>query len=298
MNRAFVVVNPAAGGGRTERLWRRLRDDLVGLGLDFEWAATTGPGGATGLARHAAGDGWPLVVAVGGDGTLNEVVNGVLDAEGRTRAALGVISTGRGRDACANLGLPSDPALAARRLLTGAETALDLGLAEWPDGTRRCFVNACGAGFDAVVARRVAARGGSGTVPYVRGVLEALAAQRAVAVEIALDGAAAWAGPVTAVVVANGACYGGGMRIAPAANLGDAQLDLVVLGDLGRMELVWWLPSVYRGEHLAHRKIFTRHAREVVIRAAEPLPTHVDGEPTRSTPVTLRVLPGALRLLR
>ncbi|OGK97409.1 MAG: hypothetical protein A3D33_13255 [Candidatus Rokubacteria bacterium RIFCSPHIGHO2_02_FULL_73_26] len=298
MSRAFVVVNPAAGGGRTARAWRTLQDELARLGLDFEWAATAGPGGATELARRAAADGWPLVIAVGGDGTLNEVVNGLVDAGGRPRAALGVIGTGRGRDACANLGLPADPMLAARRLLTGADVALDLGVAEWPDGTRRCFVNACGAGFDAVVARRVAARGGSGTVPYVRGVLEALRAQRPLAVDLVLDGAQTWRGPVTAVVVANGARYGGGMRIAPAADPTDACLDLVVLGALGRLELVWWLPTVYRGEHLGHRKIFTRRAREVVIRAATPLPTHVDGEAAPPTPVTLRVLPGALRLRR
>jgi len=298
VSRAFVVVNPAAAGGRTERAWRGLRDDLARLGLDFDWAATAGPGGATALARRAAADGWPLVVSVGGDGTLNEVVNGLVDADGRAGAALGVIGTGRGRDACANLGLPADPALAARRLVTGVEAAVDLGAAVWRDGTRRYFVNACGAGFDAVVARRVAARGGSGTVPYVRGVLEALRAQRPVPIEIELDGAPAWAGPVTAAVVANGARYGGGMRIAPAADPADGVLDLVVLGALGRLELVWWLPTVYRGEHLAHRRIFTRRAREVVLRAAAPLPTHLDGEATPPTPVTLRVAPGALRLRR
>ena len=156
MSRAFAVVNPAAGGGRTERVWRGLRDELTRSGLALEWVATAAPGDATALARRAALEGWPLIVAVGGDGTLNEVVNGVVDADGRARATIGLIATGRGRDACANLGLAAEPEIAARRLLIGAEARIDLGVAAGPDGTRRYFVTAAGAGFDAVVARRVA----------------------------------------------------------------------------------------------------------------------------------------------
>jgi diacylglycerol kinase family enzyme len=116
--------------------------------------------------------------------------------------------------------------------------------------------------------------------------------------EVEADGAAAWTGRISSVVVANGAYYGGGMKIAPAADAADGHLDLVVLGDLGRLELLWWLPTVYRGAHLACPKIATGRARRLTIRAASPLPVHVDGEPAGETPVTFEVRPGALTLRR
>lgn len=184
MTRAFVVVNPAAGGGRTARVWRRLRDALAHRGLRFESAETRGRGHATELAREAALAGWPLIVAVGGDGTLDEVVNGVTDAHGAPLATTAAILTGRGRDACRNLGLAADPYLAARRLLEGDDSLADLGVAEWPDGARRYFLNAAGAGFDAAVARRAAMYGGTGTLPYLRAVLAALSSHRAVTMTI------------------------------------------------------------------------------------------------------------------
>jgi len=293
---ALLVVNPAAGGGRTERLWRVVRDDLHRLGFAFEWTATTGPGRATDLAREAAEAGVSLVVAVGGDGTLNEVVNGAVGDE-RPRPVVGAILTGRGRDAARNFGIAADPRRAARRLMEGAEVVVDLVRAEWPGGAQRWVVSAAGAGFDAAVAARAATRRGPGTLPYLLSVVATLSRHATVPAEIEADGERVWTGPLTAAVVANGAHYGGGMKIAPAANPADGRLDLVVLGDLGRLELLRWLPTVYRGRHLANPKIRTRVARRVAIRPARPLPVHVDGEPAPPTPVTLTIRPGALRLL-
>jgi diacylglycerol kinase (ATP) len=110
----------------------------------------------------------------------------------------------------------------------------------------------------------------------VRGAVEAIARHRAVDAAIEVDGRPAWSGRLATAVVANGPCFGGGMRIAPAADPGDGLLDLVVLGDVGRWELLWWLPTVYRGEHAANRKVVSLPA----------------------TPFTLTVLPGALPLRR
>ncbi|HEY2994435.1 MAG TPA: diacylglycerol kinase family protein [Methylomirabilota bacterium] len=292
---ALLVVNPAAGGGRTERLWRDLRDDLHRRGFAFEWTTTTGPGRATDLAREAAEAGVSLVVAVGGDGTLNEVVNGAVGDE-RPRPVVGAILTGRGRDAARNFGIAADPRQAARRLVEGIETTVDLVRAEWPGGAHRWVVSAAGAGFDAAVAARAATRRGPGTLSYLLSVVTTLSQHATVPAEIEADGERAWTGPLTAAVVANGAHYGGGMKIAPAANPADGRLDLVVLGDLGRLELLCWLPTVYRGRHLANPKIRTRAARRVTVRSDRPLPVHVDGEPAPPTPVTLTIRPGALRL--
>jgi YegS/Rv2252/BmrU family lipid kinase len=296
VTRAVVVVNPAAGGGRTERRWPALRDELRRLGLVFEWAPTTGRGAATALARAAAQAGADLVVAVGGDGTLSEVVNGVADAP--PGPTVGALLTGRGRDAVRNLGLAADPSTAARRLVEGADVRVDLVRAEWSDGSRRYAVGSTGAGFDARVAARSTTGGGRGTLPYLAGVLATLSEHVPVAAEIERDGAPAWSGRLSLAVAANGPYFGGGMKIAPGADVTDGLLDLVVLGDLGRLELLRWLPSVYRGAHLASPKVTLSRARRVTIRPARALPVHVDGEVAPSTPVTFRACPGALRLRR
>lgn len=294
--RAFVIVNPAAGGGRTGQRWPGLQERLHGAGLTFEWAATAARGDGVTVARRAARDGWPLVVAVGGDGTVNEVINGLVDAEGRALATLGVVLTGRGRDVCRNLGVPRDPVAAALRLVPGGDTAHDLGLVEWAGG-RRYFVNAAGCGFDAEVARRTQSRAGSGTLPYLLGVLAALRAHAPAPVTLMVDGSS-WSGRAAAVVVANGAWYGGGMKIAPEAATADGSLDLVVLGDIGRLELLRWLPAVYRGAHVRNPKVVTRPCRRVAVDSQASLPVHVDGELATTTPVHVEVRPGALRLRR
>jgi YegS/Rv2252/BmrU family lipid kinase len=295
--RSLVIVNPAAGGGRTERLWRGLRDDLQRQAFHFEWVATSARGSAAELAREAAAAGVSLVVAVGGDGTLNEVVNGAVGDDGPA-PAVGAILTGRGRDAARNFALPRDPREAARRLVEGEEHAVDLVRAAWADGSRRWVLNAAGAGFDAAVAARAASGGGTGTLPYLAAVLTTISAHEPVPAEIETDAAGAWSGRLTAAVVANGAYYGGGMKIAPAADGADGRLDLVVLGDLGRLELLRWLPTVYGGGHLRCAKVSARPARRVRVTAARPLPVHVDGEAAPSTPVTFTVVPRALRLRR
>lgn len=298
MTRAFVVVNPAAGGGRTGWLWPGLRDRLHRLGLEFEAAETSGRGAATDLTREAVRVGWPLVVAVGGDGTVNEVINGLTDADGRSLATLGVVLTGRGRDVGRSLGLSTDPETALRRLVAGEEVLVDLGAVEWEGGPLRHMVNTAGAGFDAVVARRVQSAGGSGTLPYLLGILGALRRHRPVAASIQLDDRPIWAGSMTAAVVANGPYYGGGMQIAPAADPDDGDLDLVIVGDLGRAELLAWLPTLYRGTHLRHARVTTARGRAVRIATDPPVPVHLDGEAVAATPVRIGVRRRALRLRR
>jgi YegS/Rv2252/BmrU family lipid kinase len=293
--RAFAVVNPAAGAGATRRLWPRLAASLRASGLDVEVAMTTRPAEGTDLARRAVDAGHSLVIAVGGDGTVNEVVNGITSVEGPPRATLGVIATGRGRDVCRNFGIPRPPAEAARLIATGRDTLADLGEVEFATGPR-LFATAIGTGFDADVARRAQGRRGPGTLPYLLGVIQALGSYRPRPIE--LTGDVRWRGDVTAVVVANGAFYGGGMKIAPPATATDGVLDVVVLGAMRRLELLRWLPRLYPGTHTRHPGIALYPARTIRIDAPVPLPVHVDGEPSGTTPITVRVRPGALRVRR
>ena len=247
------------------------------------------------LAEEAVRRAVPLVVAVGGDGTLNEVVNGVTGDAGRSRAAVGALLTGRGRDACRTLGLPRDPVEAASRLAAGSERAVDLGVVRW-QGTQRYFVNAAGAGFDAAVAAVAARLGGGGTIPYLRAVAAGIMGYRPVEIALCCDGRQEPRQAAAGVVLANGACFGGGMRIAPGADPCDGALDLVVLGPLGRWELVRWLPTLYWGGHVRNRKVRISRARVVAVESPEPVPVQIDGEPWGGTPFEASVCPGALRL--
>jgi len=290
---AVVVVNPAAGGGRTARVWRRLRD-LMAATLPAEHVETRAAGDGERLARQAAAAGAPLVVAVGGDGTLNEVVNGVRSV-GST-AAVGAVLTGRGCDACRNFGVPRDPVAAVRALADGGDARFDLGCAEWADGRRRWFTISAGAGFDAAVARRAQSVRARGTLPYLAAVMASITQHRAIATTLELDGEREPSMPLTAVVAANGRWFGGGMKIAPHADVADGLLDVVVLGALGRLELLRWLPTIYPGTHVRHPRVSVRRARSLRVDAVVPLPTHVDGEPIGVTPVTVTVEAGALRL--
>jgi YegS/Rv2252/BmrU family lipid kinase len=273
-----------------------IRDAMHRAGLAVDVAETTGPGHGTVLAREAVDAGWPLVVAVGGDGTVNEVVNGLIAPPAPARAELGVVMTGRGRDVCRNFGVPRDPRAAVHRLVAGRPSAVDVGWLEPAEGPRRCFLNAGGGGLDGVVARRTAGGGRGGRWGYVAGLLSALRAHHSVPVSLAVDGQAMWSGCVTTVVAANGACFGGGMRIAPRADPTDGRLDVIVVGALSRAELVAWLPALYRGWHVHNRKVTMR--REVAVRLDAPLPLQVDGEPAGTGPARLTVLPAVLRLVR
>lgn len=236
----------------------------------------------------------PLVVAVGGDGTLNEVVNGVAPLREERPVTVGALMTGRGRDACRNLGFLRDPRRAARRLKEGRVVSCDLGLAVWPGG-RRFFLGWAGAGFDAMVAERAGSRGGQLT--YLRAVVTSLRDYHPAEVAVAVSGVEAWTGLAASVVVCNGQSFGGGMRIAPGARPDDGQLDVVLLGALGRAELIRWLPTVYWGGHLANPKIKTWRAAAVRVTTPAPLPVQIDGELCAHTPLDITIHPAALRLL-
>jgi len=152
--------------------------------IEIRAVETAGLGSGIELSRGAVRDGWPLVVAVGGDGTVNEVVNGVMDGSesvdtsAAPTTAVAVIPTGRGRDVCRNLGIAADPMVAARRVVEGDEIVFDVGVAESADGRCRYFVSAAGVGFDAAVAERARRGWAPGTIGYLLAVLKCLGAYR------------------------------------------------------------------------------------------------------------------------
>jgi diacylglycerol kinase (ATP) len=296
----IVIVNPAAGAGSTGRRWPPVAKHLLEEGYRFEEVVTTRPGEAADVARRAADEGRSVVVAVGGDGTVNEVVNGLLTAARDSRPALGVIPTGTGTDLCRTFGIPKDLLLAANLLLHGAGRRIDAGRVTClgPKGaTTRYFLNIADAGIGGDVADFV--NGGfkfiNGELTFSVAAVITLFRWQNRRLSLQLDGQAR---EVTAqqVVVANCQYYGGGMRIAPHALPDDGLFDVIIHGDLGAFETIRLLGKVRQGTHLSHPKIERLQARRVEISCDRPVGVDADGERPGALPAQFEIVPGAIEL--
>lgn len=296
-----VIVNPVAGARSTRRKWPLISRLLERVGLSFDFDYTEGVGHAMELARIAASDGYRYLVAVGGDGTVNEVANGILHSTNASTTALGVVSTGTGSDFARSAGLARDYAAACSRLTSLKRLTIDVGVVEYQrDGKtqERFFINSAGAGFDAAVVRETERlpKFFGGTIPYLMGMLRTLVSYRNKPVTLKI-GEEAESQRVLTVSVANGNYMGGGMRIAPDAVLDDRLLDVVVIGDMGKLEILKEFPTIYKGTHVNHPKVSVRKTAEVTIESAKPMLVYADGEMLGECPATFKVLPGALSLV-
>ena len=305
---ALVIVNPASGGGQTGRDWSGHERTIRAAGLDCDCVLTQSPGQATGLARDAVREGRPLVVAAGGDGTMNEVVNGFFD--GRERIAsptrFGILPLGTGGDFRRSAGVPTRLRAAASALAAalrdGVYRPLDLGRVTYAtDSGRelRHFLNVSDAGIGGEVASLVnrGPRLPHGSLTFLVASLRALASWRNVPMRIDLDGEPRRE-VCQQVVVANAQYYGGGMRIAPLASWSDGLFDVVIVGDVGLKVNLLGLRRIRRGTHLQglSPKISWLRARRVDIDSPSPVRIDVDGEQLGRLPATFEILPSALEL--
>lgn len=299
----WVIVNPVAGNGRTGRRWGGLEARLRLEGIRMEVVFTQEPGHATLLARQGLEAGFSTIIGVGGDGTLHEILNGLPleDPERMRTVRLGMLPLGTGSDFVRTFGLPRDPVAAALRLREGRAHLVDVGQVSCQragERVTRYFINAAGLGFDGEVADRtnrgIKAFGATGT--YLVYLFLTLLLYQNKTVTVRLDGEER-SGRMNSVLVCNGRYFGGGMFIAPRAEVDDGWFDVILLGDLGRGEIVWNLPRVYRGTHLTHPKITWRRAREVHVEARERMFLQAEGELIGEAPATFRILPRALSFL-
>ncbi len=288
MGLAFIV-NPIAGGGRARQLWPQIEEELRARGVAWERFETEGPGHAVALARQAAGGGYSAVVAVGGDGTLNEVVNGV----GTGSVPVGLIPLGTGVDFPRTAGVPRTPKEALSVVLAGRVTPIDVGVVNG-----RLFCNVAGTGFDARVAARVNRTGKrqGGTIPYVMAVFATLFTYQNVPLRITIDGVSQEVKSLL-MAVGNGRFYAGGMMICPQADLRDGRFDVVIGGDIGKLGTIMTLPKVFSGGHLRHPKVTYHRARQVIVDGPGDLGIQADGELVGHLPATFELLPAALPML-
>lgn len=303
-----VILNPQAGGGRAARRWPALRAALDAAVGPYTLHRTQGPNEATRHARAALRRGVDRVVAVGGDGTLNEVVNGFFadDAPVHPAAVLVPISCGTGGDFRRSLGAPAAPEAAAQALLQPRTRRVDVGRLQYTTAAGReavrYFLNVASFGMSGAVDRAVHAlpprARASGRLAYLAAILHTLIRYRNQPVALAVDDAPVYTGPVRNVAVANGRFFGGGLPIAPEAWIDDGLLEVVVLGDLPRRAVLRHAGRFYAGTHLALDGVHAFRGRRVTAQPRTPTPVllDVDGEAMGRLPATFTICPRALRI--
>ncbi len=299
--RAKVIVNPAAGANSTRRKWPRLSQVLKHIGLSFDHEYTEGVGHAIELAKTAVVAGYRYVVAVGGDGTVNEVANGILGSGSASDMSIGIISTGTGSDFVRSVGIPRHYISACSCLTSSKRFLIDVGIIEYQNKgktARRFFLNGAGIGFDAAVVEATERfpKYFGGTVPYVAGLLRTFLGYRNKSMMMRV-GDRSEVRRTLSVVVSNGSYFGGGMHVAPEASLNDSLLDVVVIGDIGKFDLLKSLPMVYRGTHGKHPKVSMEKVVKITVESAERVLVHADGELLGEGPASFWLVPAALNIV-
>jgi diacylglycerol kinase (ATP) len=299
----LIIVNPASDNGATRRYWQRAQAAFERDGLDTTTVLTEAPGHAVELAAGAAASGHEVVQYVGGDGTANEVVNGLLRIPADRRPALACLPRGTGADLPRGLRLERGEHAAAARLRRGYARPLDVVASSFRDAggglIERYYVNMADAGLGGYVAQHAnsSTKVFGGFASFLWAILASFVAYHKPAVRVLVDGEQKYEGRTTSVVVANGPYFGGGMYMAPGARSDDGLLDVVVIGDVSKRDLATNLHRLYRGTHLTHPKISHFIGREVGVEGEQPVPLEMDGEQPGVTPWRARVVPSALRVV-
>jgi len=302
-----VILNPTAGSGAAARKRAAIVAALTTGGTAPEVVSTQGPGDAGRLIREARLDGVDCAVLVGGDGTLNDAVQGYLENDGSVAdgPALGLIPSGTGGDFRRSFQLGDSVEAAAQRILDASPRPLDLGLltvtSHEGKSIRRAFINITSFGIGGLTDRIVNAspKWIGGKAAFFLGTLRAMLVYQNLPVRVRVDGQVCLEAPIFNVALANGRYFGGGMMIAPDADPSDGLLDVVSLHDLSKLQSALLSQHIYKGSHLSLPGVSVARGKVV---EAEPLAAgtevlvDMDGETPGRLPLRAELAPGALRL--
>ncbi|MBE5784643.1 MAG: diacylglycerol kinase family lipid kinase [Clostridiales bacterium] len=289
MEKLYFIVNPVSGGGRGKSAFLEAEKLMKEKGVPYEAVYSEWPGHAVTLAKEAAERGESCIVAVGGDGTVNEVASAVCGRGIR----MGVLPFGTGNDLARVAPFPMDVGAAVDTLIAGYTRPMDAGMAN-----DRFFLNVAGFGFDADVLQNTTRFKGRfrGMIPYLLGIAATLSRLRHMKLTFTHDGKTESRTGVL-VSVGNGQYFGGGMRALPTADLYDGLFDVIVINDLALPRLVSLLPRFIKGKHMDHPAVEHIRTAEFTVTCEEPSTLNLDGELGGSTPVTFRILPGAIPMI-
>ena len=286
-----LIANPAAGGGKARTLADRAARLFTRRGASYALDLTTGPGHAAGLAKLAVTSG-STVVIIGGDGTVNEALPGML----HSGVPLGIIPAGSGNDLIKSLAIPNSLERSVETILAGRTSVIDCGTING-----RPFVNVVGIGFDAAVNHNSHDLGWpvGGLLRYLAALIRTLGTYKQVRLKLSLDGEA-HEGDLFLLTIGNGTTCGGGFRLTPHAKLDDGMLDVTLVKPIRVLPLLWHLPKVFRGTlDRVERYASMRMAKKIEVESAVPVPVHVDGEIYRGDTSLLKIeiLPKALMVI-
>ena len=300
----LLIVNPRSANGSTGRRWPAIEGKLRSLLPPFDVAFSERPLHATAIAREATGR-YGCIALVGGDGTVNEVANGLVadDRPLRPDLTLGIIPRGTGADFVRTLGIPRDLEGAAERLAMGKVREIDVGKVRYrsPDGSEavRYFLNEGEIGMGAAASDRVnrSSKRLGGRLSFLRATLITALSYRPHLVALSLDGAPAQRMLLTNVWLANGQYSGGGIRMAPRARLDDGLLDVVCIGSLSRLQTVVFLPKLRSGAFIDLPQVTYLTARRIEAESEVPVLIEVEGEAIGSLPATFELIGERLKVI-
>ncbi len=296
-NAVVFLVNPASDNGATGKRWPELAHRAAQLGLAGQTLFSERPGHIIELARQAVDGGADLIVAAGGDGTLNEVVNGIAGRD----VELAMIPLGTGMDFVRTHGIPTKFDDAVRTALTGELRTIDAGHVHYRtwggEEAERWFANVSSVGMSGAVAQRAngmsKALGGKATFFYA--LTRVFLEWENTEVTVRVEGGERH-GRMHDVIVANGVWHGGGMMLAPGAEPDDGLFEIVLIGDVSKLDFLTTAPKIYKGKHIHHPKVEVLRSPWVEVDAVEHLPIELEGEQVGTTPARFEVVPGALRV--
>lgn len=308
----LVIVNPESAGGSTRTAWPGIASELRSHFGAFAIAFTEKPGQGIELASEAARKGAKFIIACGGDGTISEVANGILQSG--TSAELGILPSGTGGDFRRTLEISTRTRDAAEILRSGQTRLIDVGRVTYINSAgvedTRYFLGVASFGMSAAVIERVKESGPAwlpakapkwltGRLSFGASMLQTAMQSPATKVVVQLDDEHERHLTVANFCVANARFFGGGMKIAPNAKLTDGLFDVVCIGDLGARKILTNAPRVYLGSHFSMDQVHHTFAKRIVARAAakdEEITLEVDGELPGQLPATFQILPAALRV--
>lgn len=294
-NQVKVILNPFGGRWPGPAKQAKVEEALQQAGLAYHLELTQGRGHALELAQQAAQAGWPVVIAAGGDGTINEVVNGLMQAAGEAEAGtLGIIPLGTANDLAAALNIPLDPLAACRRLAAGQTRLIDLGQVNG-----HYFVNNSAMGLEPMVTLAYnRLRWISGVPRYLVAAVLSIIRAKPWLMRLTWNNSA-YDGPVALVSVGNSNRTGGMFYLTPQAKVDDGLLDFVYANQLNRWQLLRLLPQTFSGSHIHAPQVVYRQATELHITTSTPTPIQADGEiiEPSATAIHYRLLPRKLRVI-
>jgi len=305
----LIIVNPKSASGSTREKWPGIASEIRTHFGPYNVAFTKSPGDASTIARRAVESGRPFIIACGGDGTINEVANGILNSGGETE--LGILPSGTGGDFGRSLNMPQETRDAARALKTGITKLIDVGKVTFRghdnEEVSRYFVNVSSVGLAASIIERVKSVSYTNWLPlqnlkgkasFAISTLQEVIGIEPATVKVRVDDGEEHSLNTINFCIANARYFGGGMMIAPEAKIDDGFFDVINIGDIGTLKILANAYSLYRGTHISLPEVKSMRAKRVEIRSADGFDLHLetDGELPGKLPATFEIIPKALRV--